>query len=64
MILCSECPYAKDGLHADPREATVWWHRGQHDEKYVCKRCYQRLYMRDRRAGGQTARSTATSWRS
>lgn len=54
-ILCSECPYARDAAFTDPRPAVVWWHRGWHDEAYVCKRCYQRMLMRERR--GQPARS-------
>lgn len=52
---CSECPFARDGFTAEPRVATVWWHQGWADEAYVCKRCYQRMYMRERR--GQPARS-------
>ena len=54
MILCSECPYAADAAWSSPREATIWWHAGAHDERFVCRRCYQRLYMRERR--GSTGR--------
>lgn len=53
-IPCSECPYARDWAVLGTRPATVWWHKGSHDERYVCKRCYQRLYMRER-AGRRTA---------
>ena len=48
-IPCSECPYARDwDITRRANPATVWWHKGWHDEAYVCKRCYQRLYMRER----------------
>lgn len=47
-IPCSQCPYAADAGWSATRPATIWWHRGQFDEEYVCKRCYQRLYMRAR----------------
>lgn len=48
-IPCAECALARDAGVAPPRFAEVTWHRLRDDERLVCKRCYQRLYMAERR---------------
>lgn len=46
---CAECALARDAEYAPPRVAEVTWHPLREDERLVCKRCYMRLYMAERR---------------
>lgn len=46
---CPDCIDARDAAWTSPRTAEVAWHAGLPDERYVCKRCYARLYAREKR---------------
>ncbi len=46
---CADCALARNAGVEPPRRAEVTWHPMRDDERLVCKRCYQRLYMAEKR---------------
>lgn len=46
---CADCALARDAGVAAPRRAEKTWHPMRADERLVCKRCYMRLYMAEKR---------------